>query len=194
MPGQGAIVTVVGPSGVGKDSLLQYAANKLSHDEDFSFIKRSITRPAESGGEIHDAQTMAQFEALERQDEFVVAWQAHGLKYGIPKSAKEFVDTGGVAVVNGSRHALPLFAAAFSNLVVVSVTADTQVITARLRARGRESEQEIRQRLERSNPEIDNYGRIVDLDNSGCLETAGDVFVECLRGMVNLEPERKRVG
>ncbi len=186
-----ALVAVVGPSGVGKDSILQYAAARLSSDQNFHFVKRSITRPADSGGEDHKALSIEEFDAHESDGEFVIAWQAHGLKYGIPKSAKEFVDKGGVAVVNGSRHAMHLFAATFENLIIVSIVAEPKVIVERLRSRGRESDEEILMRLEREKPELEKFGRVLTLDNSGKLADAGDRFLEQLFEIKNSAPNAK---
>lgn len=47
----GRLVYVMGPSGAGKDSILHYAALRLADDVRFSFPRRWITRPADSGAE-----------------------------------------------------------------------------------------------------------------------------------------------
>lgn len=173
----GRLFVVVGPSGVGKDSLLEFAHSRLASADQIRFVRRTITRPANSGGETHDAISEEAFADLDQHGGFAVSWQAHGLRYGIPAALKDFIDDGGVAVANGSRHALPQFAAAFPNLTVVSITANPQILAERLRVRGRESEDDIQRRLNRIDADYSGFGEVVTIDNSGPLDGAGNRLV-----------------
>ncbi len=38
------LIVVVGPSGAGKDTLMSYAARRLAHCPDLTFVRRVITR------------------------------------------------------------------------------------------------------------------------------------------------------
>ena len=135
------LILVVGPSGAGKDSLLNGARARLRDDPRFHFARRAITRPADPDGEDHEPVSDA---AFERRD-FALSWSAHGLRYGIPIEA---VSAAPVVVANVSRGVIADAAARFP-VRVIEVTAPPEVLAARLAARGRESGADISRRLER---------------------------------------------
>ncbi|MFP1630419.1 phosphonate metabolism protein/1,5-bisphosphokinase (PRPP-forming) PhnN [Zhengella sp. ZM62] len=170
---QGRLVVIVGPSGSGKDTLIGWLRRHVGEDAGVLFVRRVITRPADAGGEDHEAATPARFEAMEREGAFCVTWQAHGLSYGIPAGTLDHVRAGGTAVVNGSRKALPVIRAVFDNVLVILLTVDPAELRRRLGERGRETEAEIRERLERARLDFARNGAIVEVDNSGPVEAAG---------------------
>lgn len=177
MAAASVIIAVVGPSGAGKDSLIDYVRPKLASDRRFVFVQRHITRPAEAGGERHVAVSEEQFLQLEYQGAFAVTWQAHGLHYGVPSWTQErLAETRPCClIINGSRSALPMFQHAYdAALRVVRITADLNVLARRLADRGRESREEIALRLARSQslgvlPEAD-----ITITNNGKLAEAGE--------------------
>lgn len=181
MKGQaGAMVVVVGPSGAGKDSVMAYAARHFSGQDRVAFVRRVITRPADAGGEAHEAIDAEGFRRRAAEGAFAVSWDAHGLSYGIPRETLDRLAGGVTLIANGSRSALADFADAYPRLKVVLITARPDVLAARLAARGRESREAIMRRLERTVPEIVVAADTVVIDNSGPLEEAGEAFVELL--------------
>jgi ribose 1,5-bisphosphokinase len=183
---QGTMIAVVGPSGAGKDSLIDFARRKLANDTQIGFVRRFITRKADVGSEDHHAVTLAQFEAMRDAGGFAVHWGAHDLHYGIPADTRDQLADGRTLIANGSRAALPEFRNAYPNLLVVTVTADAEIIAQRLRSRGREDDAAISKRLARSKEKswlIDC--RHVEIDNSGMLEIAGSELVTLILRTAN---------
>lgn len=179
----GILVAVVGPSGVGKDSLIAGARSALADAPGVRFARRMITRPADEAGENHIPVSSGDFGQLEKAGAFAVSWEAHGLKYGVPASVLDDLEAGRIVVVNGSRSALDRFQAVFPRLVVVNVTARPDVLAVRLAARGRESAQEIEARLARAVEPLPDSFESVTIDNSGALETATRQLVSLLEDL-----------
>ncbi|TCH97666.1 phosphonate metabolism protein/1,5-bisphosphokinase (PRPP-forming) PhnN [Roseococcus sp. SYP-B2431] len=138
-------VALAGPSGAGKDSLLDRARDALAGDGRFHFARRTITRPAEAGGEAHDAVSSEEFQALAEADAFVLTWQAHGLRYGIRRSE---APADKLVVLSVSRTVLHE-AARLRPLRVIEVTAPRELLAERLARRGRETAEQIAARLDR---------------------------------------------
>ena len=145
------LVGVVGPSGAGKDTLMDGARAALAGDPGFVFARRVITRPAEAGGEAHEEVGVAAFEALRDRGGLALWWQAHGLHYGIPATIEAEIAAGRVVVANLSRGVLAKAACRFP-LRVLEITAPVALRAGRLAARGREDVADIAARLAREAP------------------------------------------
>jgi ribose 1,5-bisphosphokinase len=158
------IFAVVGPSGAGKDLLIRDA---LAARPDLRLVRRVITRPAEAGGEDHEAVSTEDFLARIARGDFALFWHAHGLSYGLPKSELEGP---GDMVFNGSRATLSEATRVFPDLQVILVTAPDDILAARLAARGRESEADIRARLARADFTLPEGIRAQTVVNDGTPE------------------------
>ena len=172
------IVAVVGPSGAGKDTLI---AGALQARPDLRLVRRVITRPTGAGGEDFDGVTEAEFAARLARGDFALHWQAHGLRYGIPRDQ---VAGPGHVLFNGSRAALPAAKRVFPGLRVIVVTAPDAVLAARLAARGREAEADIRARLARAAFALPEGIEAVTVMNDGTPEQG------VARLLAALQPER----
>lgn len=148
----GTFFLVVGASGVGKDTLLDGARAMLTGDKRFVFARRAITRPADAGGEDHQAVTPEEFKKRRDANGFLLHWSAHGLDYGLPIALAGELEAGRHVVANGSRATVAELTARVADLVVIEITAPPDVIAARLQARGRESGGAIAGRLSRTTP------------------------------------------
>ncbi|WP_306117294.1 MULTISPECIES: phosphonate metabolism protein/1,5-bisphosphokinase (PRPP-forming) PhnN [unclassified Roseitalea] len=176
----GVLVAVVGASGVGKDAVIGVARQRLGERHDIMFVRRTISRPADAGGEDHRPVSEAEFGALERAGAFCASWRAHGLGYGLPRAALDHVEAGGIAVANGSRRALPAIRSRFVTVRVVEITAAPEVIADRLAARGRETADQIAARLARRVEAHLAVPGLIAIDNSGPLERAGEALAKLI--------------
>jgi len=177
-PGSGVLVLVVGPSGAGKDSLLAGARAQLQGDPRFRFVRRVITRPADAGGEDHEATEQAAFAACRIAGGFALHWHAHGLDYGIPSDISADIAAGRTVVANVSRTVINDARARFPTRVIV-ITAPRDILAQRLAARGRETAADIAERLSRAAPEPSGPD-VETVLNDATLETGIARFVAAL--------------
>lgn len=176
----GALVLVVGPSGAGKDTLMDAARAALAGDSRFSFARRLITRPAMAGAEDHDSCSEAEFEAAGARGELALSWRAHGLCYGIPASVLAGIARGQVVIANISRGVIPAAERLSARVAVVNITAPDNVLAKRLAARGRESEADIAARLAREAPLATERAELVSIQNDRTVAEAASEFVALL--------------
>jgi len=172
---EGRLYYVMGPSGAGKDSVLGWVrAHGVSHD--VLCAHRYITRPADAGGENHVALSDAEFASRVRRGLFSLTWQAHGLNYGIGREVEHWLERGARVLVNGSRDAFPRACERFPSLQPVLITASRETMARRLVSRGRESSQDIAERLARCDAYRVPAGALV-IFNDGDLGEAGNALL-----------------
>lgn len=180
----GCFVAVVGPSGAGKDTLMSRAAVHPALDPRVRFARRTVTRAALAASEDHDSLDAAGFARAEAGGAFSLAWAAHGLRYGLPRSIHGDLARGAVVVANLSRRSLAEAAQVFGVLHIVEVTAQPDVLLARLSARGRETEATVLDRVGRTVPVVPPPGAgLLRIDNSGDVAAATDVLVRHLAAL-----------
>ncbi|WP_428648019.1 phosphonate metabolism protein/1,5-bisphosphokinase (PRPP-forming) PhnN [Roseibium sp.] len=178
--GPGRMVLVVGPSGAGKDTLILALRERLKDRRDVHFARRAITREADPNAEDHDTLSRDEFDRLTVSGEAALSWEAHGLGYVIPKSCDDIIRSGGTVIANGSRSILARAAEKYENALVLLITAPVEVLAERLAARGRESREEILERLNRADLEPENIGNLIRIENTGTIEAAVDEMMKAL--------------
>ncbi len=193
----GRLIYLIGPSGSGKDSLLDAARSRLA-ERGCRIVRRVITRSAEAVGEAAQGVTPEQFAALQAQGAFALSWQANGLSYGIPREIDDWLAAGEDVLVNGSRAHLAQTRERYPGMGVLLLTVDHTLLRQRLIARGRESLADIEERLARNarftaQMIAGNDAGLYVLDNSGALEDTVEhllsVLLKIQRGR-GLAPDR----
>ena len=178
--GPGTVVLIVGPSGVGKDAIVDGARRRLDDDPRFWFPQRIISRPPHEA-EKHVVVTPAAFESARLGGRFALSWFAHGVGYGLPSEINERVREGKAVVFNTSRTVVETARALYVNCVVVYVDCPIDVRADRLARRGREALPEIKKRLERDVSQFSPKTADAVIDNSGPLADAIEAFVSFVR-------------
>ena len=149
MIGPGKLVLVVGPSGAGKDTLLGLAQAACADDSSIVFPRRVVTREA-SSSEDNEQMSPDAFRQALAQGKFAVGWEAHGHCYGLPRAIDDDIRAGRTVVVNVSRTIIGEMRRSYADVVVVSITAPSDVLAERLAMRARGSDGRIEQRLART--------------------------------------------
>jgi len=187
----GTLVYIMGPSGSGKDSLIAYARSRMSlpYAQTWStsayarrtlrpmfFVRRYITRPVCGGAERHHFLTREEFQFRQNKGRFALSWESHGLLYGIGNEIDAQLADGAVVVVNGSREYVREAIAQYPSLMPVLISAQPEVLRARLEQRRRENAAGIRERLAGAAMPLPDIPGLIRVDNSGALEEAGRIF------------------
>lgn len=180
----GRLIYLMGPSGSGKDSLIEAARAPL-HAINCEVVRRVITRSAESVGEDAIGVSRVEFALRREQGDFALCWHANGLDYGIPIVIDEWLKEGRNVLVNGSRGHLVQAQSRYPTLVPILLTVKDIVLRERLGRRGRESLVEIEARLRRNELFTGDVSvgatPIHPLDNSGDLADTVASLLNLLR-------------
>jgi len=167
----GALVLVVGPSGAGKDTIMRRVRDRLGPGSGIVFARRVVTRAADATEDNEVATDETFLEALGRGG-FALDWQAHGLRYGVPRQVCEELAQGRVVVVNVSRTVVARARSTFDRVRIVLLTAPAEIRASRISARGRDAD--AAERLAREPLPLDELRPDLTIDNAGTPEAAVD--------------------
>ncbi len=171
------LVAVVGPSGSGKDTLINAARTALGAQERFYFVRRAVTRPPLEG-EDHETIDEKTFVTRQNAGAFALSWRAHGLMYGVPAEIGLRLAEGKIVVASVSRTVLAEAGSRYP-LHVVEVTAPPDVLARRMAARGRDEAVAVAARLARTVKLPEGLPRDTIM-NDGTIEQGGRRLVAIL--------------
>jgi len=171
---------VIGASGAGKDTLMNYARETISGSEKTIFAHRYITRPPFTGNENHVHLSTAEFGLRIENNLFALYWQSHAQFYGIGTEINTWLKQGFNVVVNGSRQYLPIARQLYPNLVVILIEVSPEVIALRLASRGRENAADIEKRIARTAEISTGIENCIKIQNDGAIENAGDELINVI--------------
>ncbi|MGC2087450.1 MAG: phosphonate metabolism protein/1,5-bisphosphokinase (PRPP-forming) PhnN [Bradyrhizobium sp.] len=178
--GPGRLVLVVGPSGAGKDTLINLARAECAGDPDIVFPRRVVTRSA-SAFEDNEEMSAAAFRQALDDGRFALHWEAHGHRYALPRAIDDDIGAGRAVVVNVSRGVIDALRWRYANVIVVAITAPPEILAARLAARGRSSDADLDKRLYRA---VDGAALVPDvaIANVGDAREHAAVLTQIIKG------------
>lgn len=170
---------LMGPSGAGKDSLIHFARQYFAEHASLVFAHRYITRPIDLN-ENHIALTESEFHARQHAGLFALHWQSHQLQYAIGNEINQWLENGCHILINGSRQYLDTAKQLYPDLIPILICVSADALAQRLRQRGRESEEQILERLKRAVVDIVDEDVFV-IHNNSELHHAGEQLVQFLQ-------------
>ena len=187
VPADGArLIYLMGASGSGKDTLLRLLRAELRGDEPVLVAHRYITRDS---GATEDALSLTEDEFGRRAALgcFALRWASHGLHYGIGIEIDAWLSCGAAVIINGSRAHLEQAHLRYPALTAVEVTVDPGQLLLRLAGRGRESAEQIAQRLARATQAfpVPPQCRLLRVSNDAAPETAAAALLDIARGKLD---------
>ena len=174
---------VIGASGAGKDSLLDYARRQTKQYANVIFAHRYITRSADAGGENHIALDENEFLSRHTMGCFAMDWYSHDTHYGIGIEINQWLAKGISVVVNGSRGYLYQAAKIYPELRPILISVKSDVLRERLLSRGRENKEQIEHRLNQARKlELSiAHSELMSIENNGSLNEAGEKLINIIQ-------------
>lgn len=182
----GRLIYLMGASGSGKDTLLRLMRARLRGEEPVLVAHRYITRDS---GDTEDALRLTPEEFARRAALgcFALRWASHGLHYGIGIEIDTWLGCGAAVIINGSRAHLEQAHARYPAMTAVEVAVDPALLARRLAGRGRESAEQIVERLSRATQQfpVPERCRLLRVSNNEAPETAAAALLDIARGKLS---------
>ena len=183
----GFIFLLVGNSGSGKDSIISGVMSKYpSSLKKLYSPKRYITRPP-SEFENNISLTQEEFKNMSKKGSFALEWHIYGLNYGISVEIEEWLKSGHSVIINVSRLIVEKAKRKYNNIRVIFIEVPLNITVQRLKDRKRESEELLKDRIDRARknqkfPEADFI-----VDNSNDLDSAINQCLNYLESVIKTE-------
>ena len=176
----GTLFVIVGASGVGKDSVIDLARQRLPCSA-YYFPKRFITRQPVPAREDHESLSSDAFAAAQAAGHFAVSWRANGARYALDRSVEHALAGGVHVVANVSRSVVERLRRSYHRVCVVKLSASSAVLKQRLAARGTETDAAIEARLHRHRLQDAQVRCDHEIANDARLTDAADALVALVR-------------
>ena len=169
----GYLFLVVGPSGAGKDTLIDYVTIKLPVIK----VKRYITR-LPNAFEDFISVSVSDFNKMD----FFLKWGSYDKQYGISAEVLSGLKSDRHFIINVSRDVISEAKSKWAKTFVISLSVSKEVLVKRALERGRDSPEEIKKRLDRDFTVSADF--TVDSSNPDA-SVAGDKIVGFIKKLIS---------
>ena len=180
----GLVVVISGPSGAGKDTVIEAALALESSLAKVATAKTRDPRPGEIEGVHHIFLTDEEFECWVAEDAFLEHVEIYGHRSGVPKAAvADLLSNGQTPILRTDVEGARTLKAKLNDPLLVFVTApDIDSLERRIRARAAETETEIAARLAAAEAEMAEAGwfDLVVVNDDNAHHTAAQELVEAI--------------
>ena len=179
----GKLFVITAPSGAGKTSLI----DAVMRDDPTLSVSVSYTtrqpRPGEKNGVDYHFVDRPAFEAMGRRGEFLESAEVHGNRYGTSRTViLEAVERGEDLILEidwqGAQQVRRLYPGCIGIFILPP---SIEELERRMRARGQDSEEVIRRRLQNAREELEHAGEFKYAIINKDFETARHELAEILR-------------
>jgi ribose 1,5-bisphosphokinase len=173
---------LVGNSGSGKDSILAWAKEHWScPKKELLVAQRYITRPESPETEKFISVSVDEFEKMDKNGDFILKWISYDMHYGVKNDILADLKKGNLVVVNVSRQVIDDTRQRFPGVVkVIFVQVPIETIVKRIQDRGRETDEQVKARVQRAKENETLPGADFIVENTGTIEEGGKKLLEYL--------------
>ncbi len=180
---EGHLFLIVGNSGSGKDSILEWVKANWSCKAQLIIAERYITRPPAPETEKFISVTREEFEKMDQSGHFSLKWNSYDMWYGVPREIVSKAKDGALVIVNVSRQIIDDTRAKYPDMKVIFVSVPVSILLDRIKQRARESDSEIAARLDRAKHNETLPGADFVVENTGTVAEAGARLLAYLEGI-----------
>lgn len=181
MSTKGKLFFLIGPAGVGKDTLLNSLKSKEYVKDQPLVAHRYLIRGAKENDENFIELSNKDYQRRKQAGLFLFDWENEGNPFAVGKEVLLWLEMGHHVIVNGSRRYLSEAQKIYPELIPVWMTVSEDILRKRLSIRARETKKEREHRLQ-ENAELERLktDRCVSVTNDSKMKKTIQQLLELI--------------
>jgi ribose 1,5-bisphosphokinase len=169
---------VIGNSGAGKDTVIKAVLEKYPPQKKTLKVPRRVVTRKISLTEDFESVDVDTFLKLKEEDELILDWASYDHYYGIRREINEWMKSGHPVMVNVSRNIIESARERFPKVKVIFIRVPLDITADRIIERGRESYEEVLDRVVRAQNLQDFHNADLIVENVGKIEETSQKILE----------------